>query len=61
MAKAFSVFGMVVAIVFLLVFSLDLAVGMPFGKASLVADIGFIICAIALGYMSWTTYREQSR
>ena len=58
--KAFSVFGMVVSIVFLLVFTLDLAFGMPFGGASLIADIGFIICALLLGYMSWTTYREQS-
>jgi hypothetical protein len=59
MAKAFSVFGMVVSIIFLLVFSLDLAFEMPFGGASWVADIGFIICAILLGYMSWSTYREQ--
>jgi hypothetical protein len=60
MAKAFSVLGMVVAIVFLLVFALDLALKMPFGRASMFADIGFIICALALGYMSWTTYREQT-
>jgi hypothetical protein len=60
MAKAFSVLGMVVAIVFLLVFTLDLALEMPFGRASMIADIGFIICALALGYMSWTVYREQT-
>lgn len=60
MAKAFSVFGMVVAIIFLLVFTLDLALGMPFSKASIVADIGFIISSLILGYLSWTTYREQT-
>jgi hypothetical protein len=60
MAKAFSVFGMVVSIIFLLVFSLDLAIQMPFGRASLLADIGFLICGLLLGYMSWLTYREQS-
>jgi hypothetical protein len=60
MAKAFSVFGMVVAVIFLLVFSLDLALQTPFGRASWIADVGFIICAILLGYMSWLTYREQS-
>jgi hypothetical protein len=60
MAKAFSVFGMVVSIIFLLVFSLDLALRMPFGRASWIADVGFIICALLLGYMSWTTYREQT-
>jgi hypothetical protein len=60
MAKAFSVFGMVVSVVFLLVFALDLAVGMPFNKASWIADVGFIICAIALAYLSWQTYREAT-
>ena len=59
MAKAFSVFGMVVSIIFLLVFTLDLALGMPFGGASWIADVGFIICAILLGYMSWMTFKEQ--
>jgi hypothetical protein len=59
-AKVFSVFGMVVSIVFLLIFALDLAIKMPFGRASWIADVGFIICAILLGFMSWTTYREQS-
>ena len=48
MAKAFSVFGMVVSAVFLLVFALDLAIGMPFNKASWVADV------------SWQTYREAT-
>ncbi len=60
MAKAFSVFGMVVAIIFLLVFALDLALQMPFGRASWIADVGFILCAIMLGYLSWLTYREQT-
>jgi hypothetical protein len=60
MAKAFSVFGMVVAVILLLIFTLDLALEMPFGRASLVADIGFIICGLLLGYMSWLTYREQT-
>jgi hypothetical protein len=60
MAKAFSVFGMVVAAIFLLVFALDLAAGMPFGKASWIADVGFILCALILGYLSWSTFREQT-
>jgi len=59
MAKAFSVFGMVVSIILLLVFGLDLALTMPFGRASWIADVGFILCSLMLGYMSWSTYREQ--
>lgn len=60
MAKAFAVFGMAVAVLFLLVFSLDLAIGMPFSKASVIADVLFLVCAAGLGYMSWTTFREQT-
>ena len=45
MAKAFSVFGMVVAIIFLLVFTLDLALGMPFGGASWFADADELVAA----------------
>ena len=30
-----------------------------FGKASKTLDVIFVLCAIALGYISWTTFREQ--
>ncbi|MDZ4819567.1 MAG: hypothetical protein SGJ20_11395 [Planctomycetota bacterium] len=58
MAKAFAIFGMAVAIIFFLVFTMDLATGLPFSKASVVADVGFMVSALALGYISWTTFRE---
>jgi hypothetical protein len=60
MAKGFAVFGMVVAIVFVLVFGLDLAIGIPFSTASWLADTLFILASLALGYMSFVTFREQS-
>ncbi|MCE5267843.1 MAG: hypothetical protein LLG00_08150 [Planctomycetaceae bacterium] len=59
MPKALCLVGMVVAVLLLLVFGLDLAVGFPFGRLSLVMDIGFLLCSAALGYMSWTTLQEQ--
>jgi len=43
----------------LLVFGLDLALGIPFRKASMVMDIGFVLCGIGLGYLSWMTIRQQ--
>ncbi len=60
MPKALTISGMVVAVSLLLTFGLDLAVGVPFGKASQAMDIAFLICAALLGYVSWNTYREQA-
>ncbi|MEE8452199.1 MAG: hypothetical protein V3R99_09800 [Thermoguttaceae bacterium] len=59
MSKALCYIGIGVAGLLLLVFGLDLAIGVPFNKASLVMDIGFVVCSAVLGYLSWTTLREQ--
>jgi hypothetical protein len=59
MPKALAILGMVVAALILLIFGLDMAVGFPFKKVNPLMDIAFILCAGALGYMSWTTLREQ--
>lgn len=58
MPKALTIAGMVVAGLVLLVFALDLALGLPFGGATMVMDILFVVAALILGYMSWSTYRE---
>ena len=58
MPKALAISGMVVAGLLLLIFILDLAAGIPFKKASAMMDIGFIICSLALAYLSWSTWRE---
>lgn len=58
MPKALSIIGMVVAALLLLVFGLDLAIEFPFQRADIFIDIGMLIGALALAYMSWTTYRE---
>ena len=61
MPKALTIIGMLVAALLLLVFALDLALGIPFGgsSASSSMDIGMIICGAILFFLSWTTYREQ--
>lgn len=59
MPKVLTISGFVVAVLVLLIFGLDLALGIPFGKTSLVMDIAFVLCAIGLGYMSWSTFRQQ--
>jgi hypothetical protein len=59
MPKALCLVGAVVAVLLLLVFGLDLALGFPFSRGSLAMDIGMVVCALALGYASWSTLKEQ--
>lgn len=60
MPKALCLTGMIVAVLLLLVFTLDLLLGLPFGGASTTMNIGFILCAAVLGYLSWSALREQT-
>jgi len=59
MPKALCYVGLAVALILLVVFGLDLAIGVPFGGVSMLMDIGFVFGSGALGYISWTTLREQ--
>jgi len=59
MPKALCIVGAVVAVLLLLTFAMDLAIEFPFGRASTLMDVSFIICAGILGYLSWATMREQ--
>jgi hypothetical protein len=52
--------GLFISVLILIVFALDLAIEWPFDRASLVMDIGFIVSALVLGYLSWTTHKELS-
>jgi len=58
MPKAFCMAGAAVAILLLLVFGADLAVQIPFGRQSMLMDIGIIICSGILAYMSWSAYQQ---
>lgn len=58
MGKVMAIGGMVVGGVMTLLFGLDLAAGVPFSGASIVIDIGFVICGLALGYLSWNAFRD---
>ena len=59
MAKALCYVGFITSLFVLLVFGADLAIGSPFNGASKLMDISFVICSGILGYLSWTTLREQ--
>jgi hypothetical protein len=59
MPKALCMVGMAVAILLLIIFTLDIAASIPFQRASMVMDISMILCGLMLGYVSWSTFREQ--
>jgi hypothetical protein len=59
MPKALCIVGIAVAVLLLLVFALDLAVAIPFGRDNLWMDIGLTVCSIIMGYLGWATLRQQ--
>ena len=59
MPKALCLVGTIVAGLLLLCFGLDLAVRFPFHRISATMDVGCLLCSVILGYISWTTLREQ--
>ncbi|HYO26396.1 MAG TPA: hypothetical protein VEQ85_15755 [Lacipirellulaceae bacterium] len=58
MSKALTIFGMVVAGLLGIIFSADLAVGIPFAGASPLMDVGAIVAAAILGYLAWDAFRD---
>jgi hypothetical protein len=58
MAKAMSIAGMVVAGLLFFAFGFDLALGFPFGGQEILMDVGFVVSAAILGYLSWDAFRE---
>lgn len=59
MPKALAILGMAIAVLLLVMFGLDALLGIPFGQsAGLVTDVGFLVCALILAYMSWNSLRE---
>ena len=55
MPKALTISGFVVAALLLLVFGLDLGLSILNGSKTM--DIGMVLCAAILGYLSWNTWR----
>ncbi|MCS7238095.1 MAG: hypothetical protein NZ899_07480 [Thermoguttaceae bacterium] len=58
MGKGLCIFGLVTAVLLLVLFGLDIATGL-FRIGNIVVDIMFIICAAIVGYLSWSALREQ--
>ena len=60
MPKLLCIFGTMVAVLLAGLFGLDMAIGVPFNKVSVVwMDLPFTILSVVLGVLSWLTLREQ--
>ena len=59
MPKALCMSGLVVAGLVIILFAADLAVGVPFKRASVMMDVSLLASAALLGLLSWFTLREQ--
>ncbi|MBM4088084.1 MAG: hypothetical protein FJ276_01450 [Planctomycetes bacterium] len=59
MPKALCITGMTIAVLILGLFLLDLAAAFPFNRFNIWMDVAFVLCAVGLGYLSWSTFREQ--
>ena len=59
MAKGMTISGLVVAALLLLVFGIDLFTGIPFGAEGKAMNIGALIAAGILAYLSVSTFREM--
>ncbi len=59
MSKAMTIVGMVVAALLVLMFGVDFVADVPFGAESKTMNYGAIIAGAILGYLSFSTFREQ--
>jgi hypothetical protein len=60
MAKIMTISGLVASALIVFIFLLDLALEVPFRRASVIMDVIFIICGVIVAFFSWTTMKEQT-
>lgn len=56
--KVLCIVSLVIAGLLTLVFLLDLALGIPFGRASVVLDVMFLVAGVFVIWQSLATYKE---
>jgi len=61
LVKGFTLFGFAVGALHVILFGLDLAIGWPLQRASVLYDINSVVCGLALACLSWDTFRDQVR
>ena len=58
MPRVLTIVAMAVAVVILILFTLDLAIQIPFSRKSVLMDVAFVICGAGLAYLSWSAMRD---
>ena len=59
MIKALCITSMVLGLLMVVVFGIDLAIGLPFGRPSVGLGACFIGGGLILAYMGWALQREM--
>lgn len=59
MSKALCLFALALSIILAVVLTLDLSMGIPFQRGSIVMDGVFLAISLVIAVLSWLTYREQ--
>lgn len=54
MSKLLALAGLIVSGLVAILFMADLVAGFPFQRASMPADVGFVIAGVVLAYLSWS-------
>jgi hypothetical protein len=59
--RSFTLLAFVVAGLVISLFGLDLAIGWPFRRVSLLFDTASAVCGAGLAYLSWDVFQDQVR
>ena len=58
MARGLTIAAIVIAALMLMLFALDLVIGIPFGGGNKMIDIAFLVCGIGVILLGVSTWRE---
>ncbi len=61
MSKSVPFIGMIVSGIVGILFLADLAVGFPFQRVSIAADVGFLLSSGILAYLSWSVQSSAAQ
>lgn len=66
MQKGLCITALTISVIVFAIFLADLVLGLlgnasiaPFKYANMIMDIVFVVCSLAVGVLSWFTYKEQ--
>ena len=59
--KTLPLSGMIIAGLIGVIFLADLAAGFPFQRVSIGLDVGFLVSAVIIAYLSWTLLEKARR